>query len=283
VPELPEVERGRRLAEAVARGRRIDEVVCTADDIVFDGVSPRRMRNALRGKTVLAVHRRGKQLWFELDHPPHPLFHFGMSGGFYVPPSDHPDAAPLQLKSGPKVASAGWPPRFTKICIELADGGALAMADARRLGRILLRRDPLRESPLKDLGFDAHLAMPSPGEFSRALRRRSGKIKSLLLDQHFMAGVGNWIADEALFQARIDPRRRASSLSAQEGERLGRRLARIIRTAVQANADDAAYPRSWLFHRRWGRREGSVTASGSRIEHVVIGGRTTAWVPAVQR
>ena len=191
VPELPEVERGRRLAESVAAGRRIDRVWCDDDPIVFDQAGPRRWRRALEGKRVNAARRWGKQLWLEMEAPPHPLFHFGMTGGFRTPA-----AVPLQLKSGPREDSTVWPPRFAKIRIHLDDGGELAMTDGRRLGRILLRDDPEHELPIARLGFDPLLAMPPPRGFSEMLRARTGNVKSLLLDQSFAAGVGNWIADE---------------------------------------------------------------------------------------
>ena len=278
MPELPEVERGRRLAEAVTVGRRIERVWCDDDPIVFDGVDPDRWHRALEGKRVAAARRWGKQLWLELEAPPHPLFHFGMSGGFKAPAS-----TPLQLKSGPREDTSIWPPRFAKIRLHLDDGGELAMSDGRRLGRILLRDDPEHEPPVAKLGFDPLLAMPSPKRFSELLRVRGGILKSLLLDQAFAAGVGNWIADEVLFQAGIDPRRRASSLTDAEARRLRARLGAIVKRAVDANADDSLYPRTWLFHRRWGKQDDAHTTRGERIEHVKIGGRTTAWVPARQR
>ena len=206
MPELPEVERGRRLAEAAAAGRRIARVWCGDDPLVFDGVAPDHWREALEGRRVEAARRWGKQLWFVLDTPPHPLFHFGMAGGFKTPAS-----TPLQLKSGPKEDPAVWPPRFVKIRMRFDDGGELAMTDGRRLGRILLRDDPEGEPPVAKLGFDPLLAMPPPKRFCELIRARGANVKSLLLDQSFAAGVGNWIADEVLYQAGIDPRRRAPS------------------------------------------------------------------------
>ncbi len=277
MPELPEVERGRKLAEAVAVGRRIKTVACAEDPIVFAGVANRQWRRGLEGKRVVAARRWGKQLWLELDAPPHPLFHFGMAGGFKTPAS-----VPLQLKSGPREDASVWPPRFVKIRLRLDDGGELAMTDGRRLGRLLLRENPEQEPPVSKLGFDPFLAMPAPARFSALVRARSGIVKSLLLDQSFAAGVGNWIADEALFQAGIDPRRRASSLTDTEARRLRARLRSIVRRAVEANADDSLYPRTWLFHRRWGRRDDARTTRGEPIEHLTIGGRTTAWVPRRQ-
>jgi formamidopyrimidine-DNA glycosylase len=72
-------------------------------------------------------------------------------------------------------------------------------------------------------------------------------------------------------------------LSEAEAKRLHEKLQSVIRTAVDANADDTHYPTHWLFHRRWGKRTDVTTARGEAIEHISIGGRTTAWVPAVQR
>ena len=169
-----------------------------------------------------------------------------------------------------------------KIHLVFDDGGELAMTDARRLGRILMRDDPLNELPIARLGFDPLLDFPSPRVFCKMLRKRSAIIKALLLDQGFAAGVGNWIADEVLYQARIDPRRRAHTLSEAEAKLLRTRLKSVVKTAVGVNADSSRYPRTWLFHRRWGKRHGTTTARGEPIEHITIGGRTTAWVPKVQ-
>jgi len=277
VPELPEVERGRRLAESVALSRRIERVRCARDEIVFAGVSPVRMGRALKGKEVRAVRRWGKQLWFELSSPPHPLFHFGMTGAFVAPATEA-----LSLQSAPPPDTA-WPPRFTKIHLWLDDGGELVMTNARRLGRILLRDDPFAEEPLRSLGFDPLLGLPGPADFARRAGRRRTPIKALLLDQGFAAGVGNWIADEVLYQAKIDPRRRADTLSEVEAKRIRSCMKRIIEKAVAVDAEKKRFPRAWLFHRRWGRNSEAVTARGEKIRHITLAGRTTAWVPGVQR
>ncbi|MHC5114424.1 MAG: DNA-formamidopyrimidine glycosylase family protein [Planctomycetota bacterium] len=279
MPELPELERARRLAERVAVGRVIQVVRCADDRIVLDGATPARVRRALTGRRVVAAHRHGKQLWFELDRRPWPLFHFGMTGGFRVPNEEA-----LRLASSPKNGEpAAWPPRFTKIHLFLDDGGELVMTNARRLGRIRLREDPASEPPISDLGFDPLLELPAPKRFSELIRGRSAIVKALLLDQSFAAGVGNWIADEVLYQARVDPRRRASSLSDAEARRVRSRLGAIVRRAVDVDADKTRFPRTWLFHRRWGKDRDARTAKGGRIRHTTIGGRTTAWVPSVQK
>ncbi len=277
MPELPEVERARRLIEGVAAGHRIKRVTCARDTIVFERVSPNRVRHVLAERTVVAVHRHGKHLWLELDRRPWPCFHLGMTGNVFAR-----GGTPPQLNSTPPVQTKAWPPRFTKIHLVIDTGAELAMTNKRRLGRIRLRDDPARELPISRLGFDPLLDLPSPQRFVDALHSRSTTIKALLLDQTFAAGVGNWIADEVLYQARIDPRRRANALSVAEAKRLRTKLKRIIETAVLVDADKSLFPRDWLFHRRWGRKRGT-TIRGKPIEFLTIGGRTTAWVPAVQR
>jgi formamidopyrimidine-DNA glycosylase len=265
MPELPEVESARRRAEAALGGRRIVEVAAVADRIVFAGVTPTRFSPVLRGRRVERVHRKGKHLWMQLDERPWPLFHFGMTGSFefYRSREDRP--------------------RFWKVELLMDDGVRLAMPDARRFGRIRLKQDPEAEAPLLHLGADPLLSPPSSAEMVETLRRRHAPIKAALLDQSVFAGVGNWIADEVLFQAGIRPDRPASSLGGAEVRRLRSRLVSVIRRAVAADADSDRFPRSWLFNHRWGRNALARTSRGEQITHATIGGRTTAWVPRRQR
>ncbi len=279
MPELPEVEVARRLLERVAQGRRIVGVRCADDPIVFERAPAARIRRALSGRRVVAVRRHGKHLWLELDRRPWPSFHFGMAGGFEAP-DDH--GARL-VSQGKAARRPGWPPRFTKLELDLDDGGAVAMTDARRLGRIRLRRDPRGEPPMSRLGWDALHELPPPARFAAQLGARGAPVKAVLLDQAFAAGVGNWIADEVLYQARIAPQRRASTLTRAEAEGLRRAIRAVVGTAVRAGADSDRFPRTWLFHYRWGRRADARDARGRAIRHGTVGGRTTAWVPGVQQ
>jgi formamidopyrimidine-DNA glycosylase len=275
MPELPEVEAARVTAQRVAAGRRIVAVWCADDPIVLES-SPARLRRALLGRRVVRAGRHGKHLWLELDRRPWLLVHFGMSGGLYTP------GRGVRLRSsGSRDWRVGWPPRFTKLRLTFDDGGELAIADARRLGRIRLRDDPRHQPPLSLLGFDALTELPPPARFRALLAARAAPLKAVLLDQSFAAGVGNWVADEVLYQARLAPRRLARALSAAEAARLRSALRRVLATAVRAGSDSERYPRGWLFHRRWDR--GLTTRRGEPIRHETIAGRTAAWVPTRQR
>ena len=279
MPELPEVEAARVLAKRVAAGRRIVQVACSADPIVFEGVSAARFTRALTGRRVVAVRRRGKHLWLVLDRRPWPTFHFGMAGGFHSTAG----RGVRLVSHGMVDRFAEWPPRFAKLHLRFDDGGELVMTDGRRLGRIRLREDPVAEPPISLLGWDALHELPSPARFRAMLRERKAPIKAVLLDQGFSAGVGNWIADEVLYQAKIAPSRRADTLTPAEAARLRTKIRSVMKTAVGARSDSDRYPRGWLFHHRWGRNADARTARGERIRHITVGGRTTAWVPGVQR
>jgi formamidopyrimidine-DNA glycosylase len=309
VPELPEVEAARRAAQKVTAGRRIVEAHVADDPIVFEGVPAARFRRALVGRRVKAVRRHGKHLWLELDRRPWPCLHFGMTGGIHVTRANPGGPArraavtranpggparraavraerAVRLVSDGSVDRSDWPPRFTKLHLRFEGGVELALADGRRLGRIRLRRDPATEPPISVLGFDAWRAMPTPARFHAMLRERRSPIKAVLLDQSFAAGIGNWIADEVLYQAGIAPKRRASTLSATEAGRLRAKIRSVIGGAVRAGSDSDRFPRWWLFHRRWGHRRGgppATTVRGEHIRHETVGGRTTAWVPSAQR
>ena len=277
MPELAEVEYGRKVAAAVAQGRTITNVWCDDDDIVFEG-GPEAYHDALVGARVESVKRHGKQLWMELDRRPWPLFHFGMTGAFRTTDQD-----PLELASTPKRGEGGWPPRFPKIRMTFDTGAELVMTNKRRLGRIRLRNNPEAEAPISKLGFDPYTQMPQAEVFAALLRRRKSPLKAVLLNQQFAAGVGNWIADEVCFAARLDPRIRANVLTDVECEAVRQHLGEIVNIAVSVDADKSRFPSGWMFHRRWGKPKDAVTEDGHNIEVITLACRSTAWVPALQR
>ena len=277
MPELAEVESARRIAEAVALARTVVDVwVDTSDGIVLTA-PPETFVDALLGASGTGSERHGKYFWLTFDARPCLLFHLGMTGSIRVPDSDT-----LRYKTGPKVPSSEWPPRFTKLRLTFDDGGELAFTNARRLGRLRLAEDPRACKPVSALGFDPYLQLPDADAFAARLCRRRSPMKAILLDQKFAAGVGNWIADEVLYQARVAPARRPQELDAAEIEAVRLALGDVVRTAVSVDAESDRFPAGWLFHRRWGRDATAIDADGHPLQFDQLGGRTTAWVPAVQ-
>ena len=264
MPELPEVEASRRRVQRWLGGRRLVKVNVADDPVVLGGTAPASIASALRDRRVRAAGRKGKHLWLELDRRPWPAFHFGMTGWlhFYRREEERP--------------------RFLKLELVADDGRRMAYTDPRRFGRIRLQWDPASEPPISLLGFDPLEGLPRARDLAAHLGRRKAPLKAVLLDQSLFAGVGNWVADEVLYQARLNPRRPAQSLSLAEVRRLRESLHGVIERSVAVGADSDRFPAAWLFHTRWGRREGSLTAKGEPIVHETIGGRTTAWVPSRQ-
>lgn len=296
MPELPEVEAMRRLLERHAAGRTVCGVVAREagggprdgkfdDKVVAEGVTEKGLVVALLGRSVLAARRRGKQLWLELSGDgPHLLLHCGMTGTIVV------EGVPPMSYQSFKVDEA-WPPRFAKLQLELRDasGGLskVAFADPRRFGKLLLRSRPLDQPPISELAADPLEAPPPLDTFAEALLRSAMPVKALLLDQSkVVCGVGNWVADEALHEARVHPAAVAESLSRQQAADIHEALLFVVRAAAEVDADASRFPEHWLFHSRWGvgANGGEIELlGGRRLAFSEVGGRTTAFEPAVQR
>lgn len=249
------------------------------DDIIFQGSnSAAEVAAHFLQRKVMSTHRRGKQMWLTLSGEGlQPTFHFGMTGSFAVKGGD---CMEYQRYT---VDTAVWPPRFCKLELVAEDGTRLALVNSRRLGRVRFFDDPSAHPPISLLGFDPLLSLPSPGAFTAALALRGQAIKAVLLDQSFSAGVGNWIADEVVYQAGVHPSHPCRSLTAEEAARVHGALQSVVHTAVEANADSKKFPSSWLFHFRWAKGATGVRdAHGNPIAFVTVGGRTSAVVAALQ-
>jgi len=288
VPELPEVETTRRHVEKLFRKKRLVEVLPDFDDhIVFDRNSAQEVKQAMEGARVTGSGRKGKYFWLELDRKPWPVFHLGMTGNLETRKSNKDFIKAWggeKLWSEPKrdAFEAKFLP-FCRLRVTAEDGSEFAYTDPRRFGRIRLAEDPLHEKPISDLGYDPLHEFPTAKKLHGILQKRRAPIKAILLDQGLFAGVGNWVADEVLFQSELAPQRLGSKLTGSEVARLRAKLLAIVKKSIAVNANYDLYPKSWLFHHRWGKEEGAMTWKKGKIRFDTIGGRTTAWVPALQK
>jgi formamidopyrimidine-DNA glycosylase len=281
MPELPEVETVCRVMRRALVGKRIARVEVVPDRLVFSGHTPGAVERALEGRVVDTVGRHGKFFWIALiGDGPTVYGHLGMSGWIREVGRE---GTRLQGHGDAPFDDAAGRPRFLRLRLETDDGRAVAFTDARRLGRIWLGDAFDRERRITRLGPDAFDALPSSNELRAILGRRKRPIKAVLLDQGVLAGIGNWIADEVLYQAGIAPKRSAASLSRAEVSALRRTIQRVLARAVRVDADHRRFPKTWLFEHRWGGERGSARIDGRRIVRTVVGGRTTAWVPERQR
>lgn len=213
MPELPEVETVVRdlRARGVERLKIADVEVRTP--VIVAAPSPTLFREALLHAKINAVWRRGKYIVMELDNDRRLLIHLRMTGKLYLA-----DAA---IKPG----------KHDHLVIRLSDNRQLVYNDTRKFGRLRLvaaNCDPfvkLGPEPLED-GF-------TPAVLRRVLEGRTAKIKPLLLDQSRVAGMGNIYVDEALWQARIHPERRANTLTHAEIKKLHRAIRDVLRRGIE--------------------------------------------------
>lgn len=310
MPELPEVEAQRRMLERLCVGRTIDAVVCHEqgggprdglfdDKVIAEGVDADALAKAIRGKMLRAAHRRGKQLWLELcdtpaassKQPASLLIHLGMTGALVASDGTTEDAPKYKRFA---VDTDSWPPRFCKLELKLGGGGqqssarpiSLVYVDSRRFGRILLRGpDPTVAPPISALAPDPLTSMPPLDDFAAMLAKTAVAVKAALLDQgRVVCGVGNWMADEVLYQSKILPAAPCNALGEHQVRALHAAIVSVCAVACDADADSERFPTTWLFHHRWANQtSGSMSSPLGRIHFDTVGGRTSAFIPAVQK
>src|SRR3954467_13553120 len=259
MPELPEVERARALIAERALGRRIATVDDT-DTYVCRPHAPGEIADALVGRELVEAHRQGKAMWVAPADAPALGLHLGMAGRIVV--DDH--AAGDPNRDGPN----GHNPLWDRFALRFEDGGALLLRDKRRLGRAVLDPD------LSRLGPDA--AEVARDDFRERVGRGVLPLKAKIMDQSVIAGVGNLLADEALWRARLDPRMPASSLDEDDLDRLRREIRSATRRAI---ARGGVHTGDVIAHRR---RDGVCPRCGADMARATIGGRPPYWCAAAQ-
>ncbi|XP_043722700.1 formamidopyrimidine-DNA glycosylase isoform X2 [Telopea speciosissima] len=277
MPELPEVEAARRAIETHCLGKKIKSSIVADDPKVIDGVSPSDFQASLLGKTIVAAHRKGKNMWLELDSPPFPSFQFGMAGALYIK-----GVAIAKYVRSAVNDTDEWPSKYSKLFMELEDGLELSFTDKRRFAKVRLLKDPKSVPPISELGPDALYELMPVDEFAESLSKKKIAIKALLLDQSYISGIGNWIADEVLYQSRIHPLQHSFSLSKESCETLHKCIKEVIEKALEVGADSSQFPSSWIFHSRE-KKPGKAFVDGKKIDFITAGGRTTAYVPELQK
>jgi formamidopyrimidine-DNA glycosylase len=281
MPELPEVETVARDLRPRIVGATIVGARCSWSRTLATH-SPEAFADAVAGRRVEAVGRRAKQLVIELSGDAALTIHLKMTGQLFVVPAETPIDA------------------YVRLVLELADGRELRFRDIRKFGRVgLYGRDPVTGELVTEVGGGAVFAAIGPEpledsftvrEFRRRLRRRKGRLKSLLLDQSFLAGVGNIYADEALWLSRLHPLRSAGSLRPPDERRLYAAIRSILAEAVERRGSsiddytapdgDGAMQERLAVYQRTGE---PCRRCGRSLRRIVVGARSTHFCSWCQR
>lgn len=257
MPELPEVETYRRYVEASSMNQSIVDFTCE---------DPRKlllndydeMREILRGCQFLETYRVGKHLFIKTNKTSWVYMHFGMSGDLHYF-NEHED-----------------PPRHARMVFYFNNGYRLGFICPRKFERIGLVENPTEF--LKKKGIAPDVLLIEIEEFAKNLKRKKSAIKSVLLDQSVVAGIGNWLADDVLFQAKIHPETRASEITEEGVADIFRAMQYIVQTTIDAEANYDLLPDDFILHARgWGKPHlsGKCPCGKEAIMVIRVGGRAT--------
>jgi formamidopyrimidine-DNA glycosylase len=276
MPELAEVEWYRKQWNA-GLGKKIVDVRLHAGNRVFRGTNTRELRERLIGEKFLRSAARGKRMLFKFSGDNPEMIgaresirswlgiHLGMTGRI-------------------RVQSGNFHPNKHDHLVLYQSGRALVFTDARQFGRVRFHHG--RKEP--DWWNTAVPEIVSP-QFDQQFvdrflnRHRKAPIKSVLLLQNGFSGIGNWMADEILWRAKILPSKRTGKLTRHERAAIFRATKFIVRRSLETLGKDFSDPpKNWLIHQKWKRR-GVCPRHRTPLRHAMIGGRTTAWCPHCQK
>lgn len=273
MPELPEVETVARGLRAVLPGRRILAVRLGKTDFIDD---PAELARQLPGTTVSRVRRFGKFLLVDLQRNGSSaqeltlLIHLGMTGQIIV----CPPGVPI--------------PPHTHVFLALDDGRELRYTDIRRFGRMAILSNGAHERVLSGLGVEPLEVTET--EFRKRIQSRNANIKSLLLNQSVLRGIGNIYADESLWRAKIHPKKIGSRLANEEVRRLHRAVQSVLRQAIKLRGssisdyvDSAGEMGEYqLQHRVYQRHGEKCFRCRTLIRRMIVAGRSSHFCPRCQ-
>jgi formamidopyrimidine-DNA glycosylase len=274
MPELPEAETIVRGLRRTVSGRLVESVQVLHDDVLR--VPPARFRRCVSGRTIHEVRRRGKNVVFRLSGDHVLLVNLGMTGRL--------------LTLAPTGVGAAFPPTHPALRFKLGGGSTLVFDDVRRFGTVECLSDAEWSARDETLGPEPLADAFTPAGLARQLARSRSPIRSWLLDQRNVAGVGNIYANEALWRARIHPRRPANQLGRADAKRLHAALRDVLTMAIEAQGttlrdyrtSDGESGGFGISLSVYGRQGSPCPRCGSSVERLVFGNRSAFLCPRCQ-
>ncbi len=261
MPELPDVQVFKEYLDATSLHQPIVEVSVTREEILGE-VSLSTLRRRLLESTLQSTQRHGKYLFAQASRGGWLVLHFGMTG--YL-----------------DYAQSKETPKHTRLLLRFDSGARLAYICMRMLGTVDWTEDVQQFVLNRELGIDGLSGSLDAERFCKLMDSKRGSIKSALMDQETIAGVGNVYSDEILFQAHVHPRTPVPELDRQSLEEIYDQLRRILKSAIAARVDPDQMPFSFLLPQR-GQKQPVCPRCNGAIETVKISGRTAYFCPRCQ-
>ncbi len=264
MPELAEVLYFSRRWDA-GMGRVVVAVHANTKSRVFRGCNIAALKSGLAGARLKASRTHGKQVLFEFSGGHWLAVHLGMTGALSANPEPYEPCKHDHLV------------RHTKSL-------ALVFTDPRQFGALKVCEEKTPPAWWKILPPQPMDDTFAPERVAEILQRHARQpLKTLLLDQRYFPGIGNWMADEIMWQMKLPPHIAAGSLAAKQALKLWRTLRKVCDVAVKTiGVDWRNPPRSWLFSHRW-KRVNDCPRCGAKLRHENLRGRTACWCPACQK
>lgn len=253
VPELPDVAVFKKYLDSTSLHQPIDDVE-VADKDVLGTIGPRNLPKRLKGKELVSSRQHGKYLFVETDGAGYLLLHFGMTGflRYYSKEVERPEHA--------------------RVLFHFRNGYTLAYDCQRKLGEVDLVESPETLVEEKGLGPDPLHSDFGLRDFRKCFEGRSGTVKSFLMNQRILAGIGNVYSDEILFEAGLNPETPVDELGDDAVEKLYRALRKVLEMAIDRKVDPDRFPDTALLPHR---DEGAICPRcGGRIVKETVSGRS---------
>jgi formamidopyrimidine-DNA glycosylase len=260
MPELPDLVVFKKYLDSTALHKRIDSLD-THESKVLEGISERSLSRLLNGRKFRSSRTHGKNLFVELDDGHWLRLHFGMTGNlkYYMKKESEPEYKALEFR--------------------FKDNDALVYLSKRLLGKVELTDGP--EESVKELGLGPDAMEVSLDRFREIFGERRGAVKSTLMNQGLMAGIGNVYSDEILFQAKIHPKTKFKELSGDKIETLYNTMREALEIAIANQADPDRFPDTCITPLRW---EGApCPRNNGRLKKIKVSQRSAFICPECQK
>ena len=262
MPELPDVEVFKQYLDGTSLHKRIDEVT-VKNKKILENTTAKKLRDSLRGKTLKSSRRHGKYLFANINDNGWLVLHFGMTGFLKY------------FKDMEKE------PGHDRLLLSFRNGYHLAFDCLRMLGKVQVIKDFEEFLETKELGPDPLASEFSFDVFKERFAGRSGMIKTTLMNQQILAGIGNVYSDEILFQAGVYPKQKVNELPEKDLKNLYNKTKSVLETVVKHKADPEQLPDGFLLPNR--HKDGKCPKGHGKIEKMKVSQRTAYYCPQCQK